>query len=191
MGKLGFLADFSVEHMQKHLLEVLAGEVQPTERLMLQVSMQCPCGEAFTSPATNDVAISAGEPFRMIDLHVAHGLAMAFLLPWGMETNRTVAEDRIAEIGRLLGAAEDGDSPAAAAEKAVEFVRQLRGGLDLEEDFRGIVAAFDKHKAETGIDEADFGDRAAGQFLMKNNPVHPDAGECTRIFTKIFSTHRV
>jgi len=37
MGKLGFLAEFSVEHMQKHLAAILGGEIRPTERMMLRV----------------------------------------------------------------------------------------------------------------------------------------------------------
>ena len=71
MGKLGFLAEFNVEHMQKHLMEILDGKVTPTARIMLDVRV-CDCRKhRFRSPAVNDVAISAGPPFRMIDLHVA------------------------------------------------------------------------------------------------------------------------
>ena len=74
MGKLGFLAEFSVEHMQRHLPAILAGEIQPTQRMMLDVCILCNRGtEAFRSPVLNDVAISAGEPFRMIDLTVRRG----------------------------------------------------------------------------------------------------------------------
>lgn len=81
MGKLGFLAEFDVEHMQKHLGEVLDGKVEPTERMMLQVTVR-PCstsegagdgGSGFSSPVANDLAISAGPPFRMVDLHVFQG----------------------------------------------------------------------------------------------------------------------
>ena len=72
MGKLGFLAEFSVEHMRRHLDEILAGKVPPTERLMLTVRVGD--GEAaFTSLAANDAAITAGEPFRMIELCVDRG----------------------------------------------------------------------------------------------------------------------
>jgi NAD+ kinase len=71
MGKLGFLAEFNVEHMQKHLQEILSGQVQPTERMMLEVCVRSCDSRKFSSPAANDVAISAGPPFRMIDLHVA------------------------------------------------------------------------------------------------------------------------
>jgi len=72
MGKLGFLADFSIEHMQKHLDDILAGKVAPTERMMFRVTADGPEG-AFESLAANDVAITAGEPFRMIELSVAQG----------------------------------------------------------------------------------------------------------------------
>ncbi len=72
MGKLGFLAEFSADDMQKHLDEILADRVQPTERIMLSVTLSG-CDETFTCPVANDVAICAGYPFRMIDLHVAQG----------------------------------------------------------------------------------------------------------------------
>lgn len=73
MGKLGFLAEYNVEHMQKHLDEILSGQIPPTERVMLDVSIARNGKEIFRSPAANDVAISAGEPFRMIDLDVTQG----------------------------------------------------------------------------------------------------------------------
>jgi NAD+ kinase len=73
MGKLGFLAEFSVQHMQKHFETVLAGDVQPTERMMLDVCVLRDGEPAFRSPAANDVTIAAGWPFRMIDLNVARG----------------------------------------------------------------------------------------------------------------------
>jgi len=69
MGKLGFLADFTVEHMQKHLDDILAGSVRPLERLMLQVRANAG-SEASSSLAANDLAVAAGDPFRMIDLRV-------------------------------------------------------------------------------------------------------------------------
>ena len=71
MGKLGFLADYDVEHLQKHLGDVLAGRVAATERLMLEVRVTAPAEHRFESPAANDVAITAGPPFRMIDLSVS------------------------------------------------------------------------------------------------------------------------
>lgn len=73
MGKLGFLAEFNVEHMQRHFDDALSGKLQPDNRIMLQVCVsQCET-HGFCSPVANDVAISAGAPFRMIDLDVTRG----------------------------------------------------------------------------------------------------------------------
>jgi NAD+ kinase len=71
MGKLGFLADFNVEHMKKHFDDILGGAIEPTERMMLDVCVENCEVHRFCSPAANDVAISAGPPFRMIDLNVS------------------------------------------------------------------------------------------------------------------------
>ena len=73
MGKLGFLADFNVEHMQRHLDDILAGKIVPTERTLLWVRVSDGEQPGFCSVAANDVAISAGPPFRMIDLLVCQG----------------------------------------------------------------------------------------------------------------------
>lgn len=75
MGKLGFLAEFSVEHLTRHFDVVLSGRVKPTERMMCDVAVResDQSDTCYSSPAANDVAIAAGQPFRMIDLRVRQG----------------------------------------------------------------------------------------------------------------------
>ena len=73
MGKLGFLAEFNVEHLRKHLGDIIAGAVPPTLRIMLDVCVISSGSSTFCSLAANDVVISAGPPFRMIDLNVEQG----------------------------------------------------------------------------------------------------------------------
>jgi len=73
MGKLGFLAEFDVEHMKQHVDEYFAGDLAPAERMMLDVRVDSCEMHNFQSPAANDVAIVAGRPFRMIDLAVTQG----------------------------------------------------------------------------------------------------------------------
>ena len=73
MGKLGFLAEFDVEHMKRHVEKFLAGEVAPAERMMLEVRVDGRDNRSFHSPAANDVAIASGRPFRMIDVVVTQG----------------------------------------------------------------------------------------------------------------------
>jgi len=73
MGKLGFLAEFNIEQMREHFDDVLAGKIPPTRRIMLDVSVKQHGEATFSSPAANEVAISAGTPFRLIDLDVSRG----------------------------------------------------------------------------------------------------------------------
>ena len=68
MGKLGFLAEFDLESLKTYLDAILAGQIQPTERIMLDVCVDNCREHRFCSPAANDIAISAGPPFRMIEL---------------------------------------------------------------------------------------------------------------------------
>lgn len=70
MGKLGFLAEYDVEHMKKHFEAILEGEIAPVERIMLDVQIVACDRHAMNCPAANDVAISSGSPFRMIDINV-------------------------------------------------------------------------------------------------------------------------
>lgn len=70
MGKLGFLAEYDVTHLQKHFDDILEGKIAPVERMMLDVRIVACDRHSLSSPAANDVAISAGSPFRMIDINV-------------------------------------------------------------------------------------------------------------------------
>jgi NAD+ kinase len=83
-GKLGYLAEYSLEEFITCLEMILAGTVPRTERLMLRAAIypwrrgsdiqslavleSLPARS--TGLALNDVVINAGEPFRMIELEV-------------------------------------------------------------------------------------------------------------------------
>ena len=71
MGKLGFLAEFNVEQIRSHFDKALAGEIPPTLRMMLEVTVHQNSKQTFNSPVANEIAISAGPPFRMVDLDVS------------------------------------------------------------------------------------------------------------------------
>lgn len=170
----------AVRLIGENLLKVFedGGNIEGRHNMALASSM---AGIAFDQSGLG-IVHSLASPV-CADLHVPHGLAMAFLLPYGMEFNRKVRGERIAEIGKLLGA----DSEA----QTVQYVTKLRTQLGLEDDFRQISAAFSEHKSTTGTDEENFGKRAAEVFLMRNNPVQPSPAECAALFTKIFSEHTV
>lgn len=73
MGKLGFLAEFDLESLRAHLDDILAGRLVPTRRVMLHVCASNCDRHGFCSAAANDVVVSAGPPFRMIELDVFQG----------------------------------------------------------------------------------------------------------------------
>ncbi len=68
-GKLGFMADFTIEELERSGEFLFRAALPVTRRLMLDVRMEN--GEAhFRAPAVNDCAIHAGAPFRMVELRV-------------------------------------------------------------------------------------------------------------------------
>ena len=88
-GKLGFLAEFSVEDVQKHWSLIASGEARKTERIMLEVAVY-PAGAPqwgglngggdhepaampepiFKGTALNDAVIVAGPPYRMVEIEL-------------------------------------------------------------------------------------------------------------------------
>jgi NAD+ kinase len=68
VGKLGYLAEFSVEELKEFFPRLRAGETQIEKRMMLLCRVIRNGSERFRSSAVNDVFITAGVPFRMIEL---------------------------------------------------------------------------------------------------------------------------
>ncbi len=81
-GKLGFLAEFSMDDLHQHWETVVSDRCTISKRIMLEVMIH-PAGKAdltdpfdaaacsFRGVALNDAMVTAGEPFRMIDLELA------------------------------------------------------------------------------------------------------------------------
>ena len=80
-GKLGFLAEFSIESVKRHWDAITGGGCRVSRRMMLQVDL-FPAGASeygngdmpdaeFSTLAMNDAVINAGPPFRMVELGLA------------------------------------------------------------------------------------------------------------------------
>ena len=68
LGKLGFLAEFSVHDLRAYWPDIRAQKCRIVERMTLDCEV-CGAGtEVFCGSAINDVVIMSGEPFRMIEL---------------------------------------------------------------------------------------------------------------------------
>jgi NAD+ kinase len=68
LGKLGYLAEFSVDELKEFLPQLLSGRTKIEKRMMLLCRVLNKGKERFRSTAVNDIFITAGPPFRMIEL---------------------------------------------------------------------------------------------------------------------------
>ncbi len=71
LGKLGFLAEFSVGEIKRFFDDIISGKAAIERRMMLSCSVVSGSQEKFCSAAINDIFITAGPPFRMIELKMS------------------------------------------------------------------------------------------------------------------------
>ena len=72
VGKLGFLAGFTADDLKEHFDQLLADGFPAEERLMFLATIEG-SADICNYPVANDVSITSGQPFRMIDLDVIQG----------------------------------------------------------------------------------------------------------------------
>lgn len=66
LGKLGYLAAFSVGELEQYLDDILANGDLVTHRMMLEVQIADPQGRVSAGVAVNDCVIRVGAPFRTV-----------------------------------------------------------------------------------------------------------------------------
>lgn len=73
LGKLGFLAEFSLSELKNYFDDIVSDRTLIEKRMLLGCRVCTnPTGEEkFRSTAVNDVFITAGPPFRVIELQIA------------------------------------------------------------------------------------------------------------------------
>lgn len=70
LGKLGYMAEFTLDQLEREGGFLFDGELPIGPRLMLDVTLDRADGSREHSPAVNDCVIMAGTPFRMIELAI-------------------------------------------------------------------------------------------------------------------------
>ena len=71
LGKLGFLAEFSINELEEFFDDIISGKACIERRMMLNCRVFRRGRERFGAVAVNDVFITAGAPFRTIELKMA------------------------------------------------------------------------------------------------------------------------
>lgn len=70
IGKLGYLADFTLDELEREGEFLFSGELPITRRALMDVRIESGDGATSHSPAVNDCVVLAGAPFHMIELVV-------------------------------------------------------------------------------------------------------------------------
>jgi NAD+ kinase len=70
LGKLGFLAEFSVEELKEHFDSIISGKAVIEKRMMLRCRVSNGGKEQICSAAINDIFITSGSPFGMVELQI-------------------------------------------------------------------------------------------------------------------------
>jgi NAD+ kinase len=70
LGKLGFLAEFTIDQLEREGDFLFDGELPVTRRVMLQVRLERQDASLFETPAVNDCVVVSGPPFRMVEMTV-------------------------------------------------------------------------------------------------------------------------
>ena len=71
VGKLGFLAEFSVEELTAQFERIITGDVLIEKRMIVHCNVIRSGKSIFESTAVNDAVITAGAPFNMIEMKLA------------------------------------------------------------------------------------------------------------------------
>jgi len=85
LGKLGYLAEFSIEELKSSFERIIRRKAIIEKRMMLSCSVWGDGGQEFSAAAINDVFINSGPPFRMIELQISvDGQALASCVSDGL-----------------------------------------------------------------------------------------------------------
>ena len=71
VGRLGFLAEFSVDELISQFDEIVSGQMKIERRMILRCCVTRGGQEAFCATAVNEMVIAAGGPFNMIELKMS------------------------------------------------------------------------------------------------------------------------
>lgn len=70
LGKLGYLADFTVDQLEREGEFLFHAELPLTRRALMAIRVESQSGDLHTTMAVNECFVSAGAPFHMIELVV-------------------------------------------------------------------------------------------------------------------------
>jgi NAD+ kinase len=180
LGKLGYLAEFSVEELKEFFPQLIKDKAKIEKRMMLLCRVLKKGKERFCSAAVNDVFITAGPPFRMIDLKMfVDGQHLGDCVSDGMVISTPTGSTAysLSAGGPVLSQKMEGIVITPICPHSLSFrpvvitgdsVVELRG----ERLNKGTTVSIDGQVSlELGIDDVVEIKRHKRYFLVVNNPL--------------------
>ena len=142
------LAIKAIQMVDENLVNSYEGN-EESRNLMHEA--QCLAGMAFSNALLGIVHSMAHKTGAVF--HIPHGCANAIFLPYVIQYNRTVCEDRYADIARSIGL--EGSTDAELTDALIERINKFNKDLNIPHSME-----------EYGIEEEDF--KANLEFISKN-----------------------
>lgn len=143
---------------------------------------QLQAGQAFTN---SSVALVHGMARPLgAQLHIPHGLANALLLPYVMEFSVIGAPEKYAEIGRMMGSADEDTPDREAAERASDAVLALCEDADLTGYLEDHGDVPPREEYLDIVDE--MAEDAINSGSPANNPRKPTEEEIRELYIELY-----
>jgi NAD+ kinase len=181
LGKLGYLAEFTIDQIEAEGEFLFDGELPVTRRVLLRVRLEHQDGSSFETMAVNDCVLSAGPPFRMIELTVeADGDRVAEIRGDGLivSTASGSTAHNLSAGGPILEPTAEAFlitpiCPHALTFRPLAMTSRRRVVVRVTRANEGTTAAFDGHVCRpfTTTDRLVI-TRYPADFLLVHNPRH-------------------
>lgn len=180
LGKLGFLAEFKITELEQ-LYERVTSDVSLVEnRMMIRCCMQRNGEECFCAKAVNDVVITAGPPFNMIELKMTvKGESLAGCVSDGIIISTPTGSTayNLSAGGPILAASLSAIVVTPICPHSLSFrpiVIDSRSTLELHpvrvNDGTSVIVD-GQFSEQLTIDDVLFIDRHESEFMVVNNPL--------------------
>ena len=174
------LAIKAIQMVDENLVNSYEGN---EEARNLMHEAQCLAGMAFSNALLGIVHSMAHKTGAVF--HIPHGCANAIFLPYVIQYNRTVCEDRYADIARSIGL--EGSNNAELTDALIERINKFNNDLNIPHSMK-----------EYGVTEEDFktnltfiSENAVADACTGSNPREIDADTMARLFECTYYGNKV
>lgn len=180
LGKLGFLAEFSVNELKEYFAGITLGKAKIEKRMMLECRVFSGGDERFSSAAINDVFITAGPPFSMIELRVSvDGQPLAGCVSDGLVISTPTGSTayNLSAGGPIISGKVEAMVITPLCPHSLSF-RPIVINADSKVEVFGVrvnegttVSIDGQVSCKLSVDDIVRVERDAGDFLVVNNPL--------------------